>query len=444
MDAVTGSGASDPADEGAQPSGRSGLGGLVRPFGPFRADWWRSPLRGPWFTSVLGSVLLVGMPVVALTGLLSYVAYNPELGGNDLTPGSGITGAFFAWPTNPSWLFRLNQGTHVTLGVVLVPVVLAKLWSVMPKLFSWPPVHSAAQALERISLALLVGGVVFEIATGLVDIQYWFVFPSGFYAAHLYGAYVFTGAFIVHVGLKLPTLRRALRERPVRPELRTGIDDFTADAPDETGLVATSPQAPTISRRGALGLVGSGSALLLVVTAGQNLGGWLRDTALLAPRGRPTDGGPNAFPINKTAAGRGITPDQIGPDWRLTLRGATEATLSRDDLLALPQRQADLTIACVEGWSTGRQSWSGVPLADLARMAGIDDPSSVLVESVETSTFGVTTLRGNQVAEEDALLALGVNGADLSDDHGFPARVIVPANPGVHNTKWVSRLTFAP
>ena len=27
-------------------------------------------------------------------------------------------------------------------------------------------------------------------------------------------------------------------------------------------------------------------------------------------------------------------------------------------------------------------------------------------------------------------------------DHGFPARMIVPALPGVHNTKWVGQMTF--
>jgi len=401
-------------------------------------------VRGPWITSVLGAVLLVGIPVLAATGLLSYVAYNPDLGENDLTPGSGITGAFFAWPSAPSWLYRVNQGLHVTLGIVLVPVVLAKLWSVMPKLFTWPPIRSVAQLLEKLSLALLVGGVVFEIATGLVNIQYWYVFPAGFYAAHLYGAYVFTGAFVVHVGLKLPTLRRTLRDRPVRAELRRGLDDFTAEEPDDTGLVAPSPGPPTISRRGALALVGSGSALLLVVSAGQNLGGWFRDVALLAPRGRSTGDGPNGFPINKTASGRGITSEQTGPSWRLRISGARDQALSRDDLLALPQHEAHLAINCVEGWSTGVQTWSGVRLRDLAAMVGREGASSLFVQSLEDSTFGSTTLRGNQVANGDALLALRVNGADLSDDHGFPARVIVPANPGVHNTKWVVRLVFAP
>ena len=41
---------------------------------------WRSPLRGPWLTSVFGAVLLVALPIVIVTGLLSYIAYGPQFG----------------------------------------------------------------------------------------------------------------------------------------------------------------------------------------------------------------------------------------------------------------------------------------------------------------------------------------------------------------------------
>jgi len=51
-------------------------------------------------------------------------------------------------------------------------------------------------------------------------------------------------------------------------------------------------------------------------------------------------------------------------------------------------------------------------------------------------------LSAGQVMDPDSLLALRVNGADLSPDHGYPARVIVPASPGIHNTKWVASMTF--
>jgi DMSO/TMAO reductase YedYZ molybdopterin-dependent catalytic subunit len=76
-------------------------------------------------------------------------------------------------------------------------------------------------------------------------------------------------------------------------------------------------------------------------------------------------------------------------------------------------------------------------------MAGLPNASSVLVESVQPpGPYSSVLLRGNQIHDPRSLLALRVNGADLSLDHGYPARVIVPANPGVNNTKWVHRLTF--
>nr|MDQ3825703.1 aminotransferase class I/II-fold pyridoxal phosphate-dependent enzyme [Actinomycetota bacterium] len=83
------------------------------------------------------------------------------------------------------------------------------------------------------------------------------------------------------------------------------------------------------------------------------------------------------------------------------------------------------------------------PLADLADLAGAAPDDQLFVESLQRGGgFGSVTLSAGQVRTADALLALRVNGADLSLDHGFPARVVVPAIPGVHNTKWVTRITF--
>jgi DMSO/TMAO reductase YedYZ molybdopterin-dependent catalytic subunit len=109
----------------------------------------------------------------------------------------------------------------------------------------------------------------------------------------------------------------------------------------------------------------------------------------------------------------------------------------------MPRHAAALPIACVEGWSTEDQHWNGLRLADLAALAGLSHAGSVLVESVQPpGPYSSAMLRGNQIHDPRALLALRVNGADLSLDHGYPARIIVPANPGVNNTKWVHRLTF--
>ena len=420
------------------------------PPGPFRRSFWHSPVRGPWLTSMFGLVLLASIPVVFATGLLSYAAYNPDLSPvNDETRGKGLLGFYlFSWPTHPVWLYRLTQGVHVTLGLILVPILLFKLWSVLPKLFEWPPLRSPAHALERLSLFLLVGGAVFEFVTGILDIQTWYKFPGSFYPLHFYGAWVFTAGFVVHVTLKLPVMIRALRSRSLLGELRTGLAKMRPEPPDAGYLAPVEPAEPTISRRGLLAFAGAGSALIAILAVGQSLGGPLRRTALLAPHGQDVSGAPGDFQVNRTAASVGIKESETGADWRLTLvddtrPGHPPVVLRRDALLRVEQHTAHLPIACVEGWSTDDQAWSGVRLRDLARLAGVTRPASVLVRSLQRGgAFSQAVLSAGQIMNPDSLLALRVNGADLSPDHGYPARVIVPANPGVHNTKWVASLTF--
>jgi len=418
------------------------------PPGPFRRSFWRSPVRGPWLTSVLGLVLLAGVTIMFVTGLLSYASYNPGLGGvNDYTPGKGWLGLYlFSWPSDPDWLYQLNQGVHVTLGLALVPILLTKLWSVLPKLFEWPPLRNPAHALERLSLFLLVGGGVFEFATGIVNIQQWYVFPGSFYTLHFYGAWVFTAAFVVHASLKAPTVVRALRRRGLRRELRVDTAHTVPEAPEAGALVPTAPAAPTISRRGVLGFAGAGGLLLAALAVGQSIGGPLRRTALLAPHGQVTGSGPEDFQINVTAGEAGIKPEGTGDSWRLTLTLTPSSTakpvnLTRAQLLAMPQHTSNLAINCVEGWSTGNQVWTGVRLRDLARLAGAERPGNVYVQSLQEHG-GHAILSEGQVMNPDSLLAFRVNGAGLSADHGYPARVILPASPGVHNIKWVTKMTF--
>jgi DMSO/TMAO reductase YedYZ molybdopterin-dependent catalytic subunit len=419
-----------------------GLNPSKPPPGPFREGFWRSPLRGPWLTAVLGLVLLIGLPIVIVTGLFSNDAYQPGLGSNAL--GRNIHGPLdlylFGWPAHPTWLYALSQGLHVTVGLALFPVVLAKLWSVIPRLFEWPPVRSPAHLLERLSLALLVGGALFEFVTGILNIQYWYVFPFSFVQAHYYGAWVFIGAFIAHVTLKFGTMRRSLR---TRREVVGGLPaPPRASVRGEPSLVAASPVPASMSRRALLGTVAAGSLLLLVQGAAQSIGGPLRGLAFLLPRGRVRPG-PLGFPVNKTAVAAGVTGSEVGAGWHLDLLGGRGVSLSREQLLALPQYTYDLPIACVEGWST-TQRWSGVRLRDLASLCAVNGPARVFTSSLDPGTYGHATLGHEQVADDHSLLALRVNGLDLSLDHGYPARIISPAVPGVHCTKWVTNMKFTP
>lgn len=408
----------------------------MRPFGespppgPFRREFWRSPLRGPRLTALLGLALLVAVPIIAVTGFLSNAAYYPRLGGNATGRTLGPLDVYlFSFPRSPSWVYALTQGLHVTIGLGAFPILLAKLWSVVPRLFVWPPFATATEALERVSLALLVGGALFEFVTGILNIQYAYLFHFFFTPAHYYGAWVFTAAFLCHVALKLPTMRRALA---TRRELSA----------QESSLVAVAPATATMSRRTLLGTVGAGSLLLMLQGAGQAVGGPLRRLAFLAPRDH-VGAGPNGFAVNRTAAAAAITPQQVGERWRLVVSaGGRTRTFSRRQLLSLPLHSYDLPIACVEGWST-TQRWAGVRLRDLATIVRAPSGATMTAHSLATNgVFDGATLAPGQVDDDRTLLALMVNGVPLSLDHGFPARVIGPGLPGVHCTKWVARLEF--
>ncbi len=71
-------------------------------------------------------------------------------------------------------------------------------------------------------------------------------------------------------------------------------------------------------------------------------------------------------------------------------------------------------------------------LRDLAVLVGYEEGTApdVLVESLQRhGAFRHAALRYNQVRDPRSLLALFANGEDLTPDHGYPARIIVPAAP---------------
>ncbi|HEX9227920.1 MAG TPA: hypothetical protein VF885_15055 [Arthrobacter sp.] len=99
-----------------------------------------SPTRGTRLSVVLGRWPGLSFTICLLTGLFSH--------------GLQETPPWMIFPTSPVWIYQLTQGIHVTTGIAAIPLLLTKLWSVYPKLLKWPPVKSAAHALERASIAL--------------------------------------------------------------------------------------------------------------------------------------------------------------------------------------------------------------------------------------------------------------------------------------------------
>lgn len=192
-----------------------------------------------------------------------------------------------------------------------------------------------------------------------------------------------------------------------------------------------------LTRRGLIASVAAAVAAVTVTQIGGTLSP-LSDLALLSPR-RP-DLGPQSLPVNRTAAAAGVLRAATDPAYRLRVEGRVRTPLSLGlaDLQALPQSDAELAIACVEGWSASAV-WSGVALVDLLRMAGASPDSRVRVESLEpVGAFRSSVLDRARTRDPLTVLALRVRGQTLHTEHGYPVRLMAPNRPGVHQTKWVS------
>ncbi|WP_407639528.1 molybdopterin-dependent oxidoreductase [Kitasatospora azatica] len=363
--------------------------------GPLREGTFRSALHEPRTAVVLGRWLGAALLTCFLTGLLSHLLQQPPTWLRDHLPSRPVDG------------YRFTQGLHVICGIAAIPLLGAKLWTVYPKLFEWPPARSVAHALERLGIAVLVAAMLLELFTGLLNTLQWYPWPFPFRQTHFWIGWLATGGLLLHIAAKAPLI--AEHWRRVRPTLA--------------------------QRRAFLTAVTASVGLVTLTTAGQSVP-WLRTLDLFAPR-RP-DIGSQGLPVNRTAAQAGTT---VAPaDWQLTVTGPRPYQLTMAELLTMPQVTAELPIACVEGWSAGAH-WTGIRLRDLLDRAGAPPNARVRVTSLEADgPYRIMEMPAHYARDPLTLLALRVNGEVLNPDHGYPARIIAPNRPGVLQTKWVTRL----
>jgi DMSO/TMAO reductase YedYZ molybdopterin-dependent catalytic subunit len=348
--------------------------------------------------------------VCFLTGLYSHLAQHPA--------------SWFHVTASPAGLYRITQGVHVATGIASVPLLLAKLWAVFPRLLAWPPFTGIANALERLALLPLVGGALFLLFSGVANIDLWYPLPFFFPTAHYWVAWITIGALIVHIGAKLAVTRQALNPtaEPTGAAIDGDVDPF--------------------ARRRFLAAVGAGAGLLTVATVGQTVAP-LQGLALLAPR--HPDTGTQGFPVNKTAAEAGVIAAAQSADYRVTvgsesIPGIGTRSLSLGDLRAMGLHEATLPISCVEGWSASRR-WRGVRMRDLLEQAGASPGVQVTVSGLEEGgLYGQSDLDADQAWAADTLLAMEADGEPLALDHGYPVRLVAANRPGVLQTKWITRV----
>ncbi|WP_048546838.1 molybdopterin-dependent oxidoreductase, partial [Nostocoides jenkinsii] len=144
-----------------------------------------------------------------------------------------------------------------------------------------------------------------------------------------------------------------------------------------------------------------------------------------------------------------LTVPKVDVDtWTLEIDGMVEKpfTMTFAELSEMPLIERDITMTCVSnevgGGYIGAARWLGVRLTDVLDRAGITgSPDQVLSTAVDG--FTISTPLAVVRDGRDAMIAIGMNGAQLTDTHGFPARLITPGLYGfVGATKWLTKLTL--
>lgn len=161
-------------------------------------------------------------------------------------------------------------------------------------------------------------------------------------------------------------------------------------------------------------------------------------------------------------------PKLEAASYELKVDGAVAAPRSfrYEDLRRMPSETRVATLECagnsriflvpqVEGaqWqlgAVGNAEWTGVPLRHLLEKAALsDDATEIVFEGADRGTpkekpippepisYARSLPRAKALSSE-VLVAYQMNGQDLSQDHGYPVRLIVPGHYGMASVKWLT------
>ena len=149
---------------------------------------------------------------------------------------------------------------------------------------------------------------------------------------------------------------------------------------------------------------------------------------------------PNKWPLLHF----GPVPRTDLDSWDFKIFGLVEneLKLSYGELRALPAKEVVADIHCVTGWSRLGDTWHGVAIQEvLSRVRPRPEAAHVIAHC----EYGYTASVPLEVLDDDDMLrCYGWNGEDLSQDHGFPLRLLIPKKYFWKSAKWLRGIEFMP
>lgn len=123
--------------------------------------------------------------------------------------------------------------------------------------------------------------------------------------------------------------------------------------------------------------------------------------------------------------------------WDFRIFGLVEnpVTLSYEEFMSLPKVTVTSDIHCVTGWSKLDNTWEGVSTREVLKLARpLPEAKYVMVYAENDYTANLPL---DEFLAEDALFAYRHNGRDLTPEHGWPLRLVVPRLYFWKSAKWV-------
>jgi DMSO/TMAO reductase YedYZ molybdopterin-dependent catalytic subunit len=226
------------------------------------------------------------------------------------------------------------------------------------------------------------------------------------------------------------------------------------------------------SRRRFLYLVGTGSFVVIVTSAGvsilskdkkKNLPEIEQEEVVRASR----TSGPAASPPPDELEGRfppvpgtrpeltknddfyridiNLRPPEVdGGTWRLKLEGLVERprSWSLDEIRAMPRQTQAITLSCISnpvgGDLISTSFWTGTPFKRLLAEGGLKkEVEEIFIESADGFYESVPL---SEALDDRTLLVYEMNGEPLTAGHGYPLRIFIPGHFGMKQPKWIVRM----
>jgi DMSO/TMAO reductase YedYZ molybdopterin-dependent catalytic subunit len=127
-------------------------------------------------------------------------------------------------------------------------------------------------------------------------------------------------------------------------------------------------------------------------------------------------------------------------DFRLFGLVETPKRLNYQQFRSLPQSQLISDFHCVTTWSRLDNHWEGVKAKDVLSLIHLKPEVKYVM--VHCDGGYTTNLTLEQLVDDDVIFAYRLDGQELTPDHGWPLRLVVPKLYAWKSAKWIRGVEF--